>query len=341
VAGIGATIADMATLTTEPARPRSFTTAGVPPEDRIELWQEHNSVELMGLQCRTLSDAEFEGATVNVALTHAHLGRVRAETAHVIERRADLIRRHPEDSVVLFFVLAGEAFFYHADGVRTLRPGQLVACDADRPFMRGFSNGFKDMFLKVPRRVLLQRTGIEQIDTPVVAEFADGTDTLAASLAHAVDIATRWDSTEVPDEDTLLTTVCALLEPRDHAVRAPYLVAARSYIDSRLGDQSLSATTTAAAVGISPRHLSRVFAQTGLTVPQYVLAKRLESALALLRRPEAASMSIDDIACRCGFRSATYFSRSFADRFGERASEVRRRATAQRAVAQPPAGDTR
>jgi AraC-like DNA-binding protein len=331
----------MTTVTREPARPRSFTTAGVPPEQRIELWQEHNSVELMGLQCRTLSDAEFEGSTVNVQLTHAHLGRVRAETAHVIERRADLIRLHPEDSVVLFFVVAGEAFFYHADGVRTLRPGQLVACDADRPFMRGFSNGFKDMFLKVPRRVLLQRTGIERIDTPVFAGFADGTDTLATSLAHAVDIATRWDTTEVPDEDALLTTVCALLGGRDHEDPAPYLAAARSYIHSRLGDISLSATTTAAAVGISPRHLSRVFAGTGMTVPQYVLARRLEAALVLLRRPEAASVSINEIACRCGFRSAGYFSRSFVDRFGERASDIRRRAAAQRAIAPPRVDGTR
>jgi hypothetical protein len=44
----------------------------------------------------------------------------------------------------------------------------------------------------------------------------------------------------------------------------------------------------------------------------------------MLHRPDAAAMTIAEVAERCGFGSVTHFSRSFALRFGEPASDVRR-----------------
>ena len=42
---------------------RVFSTAGVPAEDRIDLWQAHNSAALMSLRCHALTDAQFGGTT--------------------------------------------------------------------------------------------------------------------------------------------------------------------------------------------------------------------------------------------------------------------------------------
>ena len=81
---------------------RVFTTAAVPAEQRIALWQAHNSAALMRLRCRTLADRQFDGTTVNVQLPRTRLSRLKAETPHVIERQSDLIRGQPEDAVVLF-----------------------------------------------------------------------------------------------------------------------------------------------------------------------------------------------------------------------------------------------
>ena len=316
--------------------PRSFTTAGVPADQQVELWQEHNSDALMGLHCRSIVDAAFGGETVNVQLAQTHLSRVRAHTAHVIERRFDLIRRGPGDSIVLFLVLAGEAFFHHSEGIRTLRRGQLVVCDSDQPFVRGFSSEFEELFVKIPRPVFFERTGLEHLGTPLFAAFGHDQNPVARRLASLVGRSTRVDSPCcLPDEDALLELVGALMGGRDHAGTAAYLAAARNYVDQRLSDPSLCAASIASAVGISPRHLSRAFASVATTVPQYVLGRRLDRAKVMLRRPEAASMTIAEIAMRCGFGSATHFSRSFALRFGERASDVRRHDSLQRGLASP------
>ena len=307
-------------------RVRVFTTAGVPAAERIALWQAHNSAALMRLRCRTIAETPFGGRTVNVQLPTTGLSRLTAPTPHVIERERDLIQRQPEDAVVLFFVLAGEAFFYHSDGVHVLRRGHLIACDCDRPFMRGFSSGFEELFLKIPRQVFSDAVGFDQIGAPRVAPFTESRNLLAASLAGLVAAATRTDTQHIPDEATILDLVSALLGGPQRTDTSAYLAAARRYVDARLSDTSLSATTIAAAVGISTRHLSRTFAAAGTTVPHYVLERRLAAANALLQRQEAASMSIAEVAKRCGFTSVSHFSRSFAGHFGRRASDVRRQA---------------
>jgi AraC-like DNA-binding protein len=312
---------------------RTFTTAGVPPERQMKLWQAHNSEALMGLHCRALADAAFEGATVNVQLARTLLSRVNANTAHVIERRTDLISRQPEDAVVLFFVLAGEAFYYHRDGVQILRRGQFVACDADEPFMRGFSAQFEELSLKIHRQVLFEQTGLLRIAAPLFAAFGHDQNPIAARLVDLIGAATRNDGPCLPVEDTLLRLVGVLLGGEDAEGATRYMAAARRYVQNYLSDPSLSAKSVASAVGISPRHLSRVFASVGTSVPQYVLDRRLSAAKALLHRREAASMTISEVAKRCGFTSITHFSRSFSLRFGERASDVRRRAIQQRVLA--------
>jgi AraC-like DNA-binding protein len=318
-----------------------FSTADVPADQRVELWQAHTSESLMRLRCRTLAERDFHGSTVNLQLPRTRVSRVTAGSAHVIERRADLIRHRPEDALVLFFVLAGEAFFYHEHGVHALRPGQMVACDCDKPFMRGFSDDFEELFFKVPREMLTEVTRVEPASTPIVATFGVHENLIAASLVNLLTAATRVDSANRPDEEQLVALVAMLLGGGDQTDSTAYLAAARRYIDARLGDASLSATAIAAAIGISPRHLSRVFATAGTTVPQYVLARRLAAAKALLTRETSAVLSIADVARRCGLTSSTHFSTSFARQYGQRASDMRREAIQRRVNAPPVLGGTR
>jgi AraC-like DNA-binding protein len=97
--------------------------------------------------------------------------------------------------------------------------------------------------------------------------------------------------------------------------------AARAYIAEHLSDPGLGAARVAAAIGISERQLSRVFAADGISVPRHILSCRLDLARALLARPDAGPVS--DVAARCGFTSPAYFSHVFRERFGVRASELR------------------
>lgn len=135
-------------MPTMPARPRVFTTVGLPDRQRVPLWERHNEAALIGLRCRSLRTEMLEATEINLQLDRVHLARVRG-TSHVVERNEELVRASPTESVFLSFSLVGETFLYHEDAVWSLRPGQLVICDADRPFMRGFSQGLEELVLKI------------------------------------------------------------------------------------------------------------------------------------------------------------------------------------------------
>lgn len=313
------------------AAPSAFSTVGLPEQQRVELWESHNADALIGVRCRSLTSTVLEATEINLQLDRLHLARVLG-TSHVVERDQGMIRARPTGAVALFFSLAGQAFFYHDDGVRTVQPGQLLICDADRPFMRGFSHGLEELVLKIPRRLFAESTGVQHMTRPMVVRFADGANAFAHALAAQVGAAARTEDPRRADEQALLDLVAGLMGNDSTELSSIHRMAAQTYIDYHFRNPTLSASQIAAAIGISGRHLSRVFADAGTSLPQCVLTRRLEAAHALLQRPEAASMTIAAIAHECGFTSAAHFSNSFTARFGERARDVRRRAVVATSV---------
>jgi AraC-like DNA-binding protein len=126
----------------------------------------------------------------------------------------------------------------------------------------------------------------------------------------------------------VLDLVAVLAAGTDAALATAHRAAARCYIEEHLTSPGLGAEQIAAAIGISERQLSRVFAADGASVPRHVLARRLQLAYSMLAagpgaEPGAAGETVADAAARCGFTSAAYFSHVFRQHFGVRASDVR------------------
>ena len=305
--------------------PRIFSTAGLPGSRRIELWESHNAAALIGLSCHTTGPGPLEATELNVQLDQVHLARV-AGSPHVVERTAGVIRRSPADAIAVYLTLRGDAWFSAGDGTRALRPGHVLICDADRPFARGFARGLQELAIKVPRPAFTEITGLASLESPVVAGSARGGDPYARALAWLAGRAARPEHAVPADERTVLELVTVLVAGRDADTSLAYRAAARSFIETQLPDPGLDAARVAAAVGISGRHLSRVFAAGGTSVPRHVLSRRLQLAHAMLADPARADLTVTDVAARCGFTSATYFSHAFRQRFGQRAGEVRRQA---------------
>jgi AraC-like DNA-binding protein len=103
--------------------------------------------------------------------------------------------------------------------------------------------------------------------------------------------------------------------------------AARSYIEDHLTNPRLGAEQVAAALGISERQLSWVFAADSTSIPRHILSRRLDLACSMLLSAGngQGAETVADIAARCGFTSATYFSHAFCQHFGHRASDIRGR----------------
>ena len=112
----------------------------------------------------------------------------------------------------------------------------------------------------------------------------------------------------------MLDLVAVLAAGRAAAAATAHRAAAHCHIEEHLTDPGLGAEQVAAAVGISERQLSRVFAADGTSVPRHILTRRLQLAYSVLAAPPApgeAAGTVADVAARCGFTSATYFSHAF------------------------------
>lgn len=304
-----------------PRPAQAFSTAHLPPAERLRAWEEHNADALIALTCRAPGGQDFRAREDNVDLGRVHLARVRT-TAHVVERPADLIERRPTGSVAIYAALRGEALFQQAGRRRVIRPGDVLVCDADGSFVRGFGQGLDELAVRVDRSALPDDVHVGE---PLIVRRDESNPygrALARLVGRAVGVegATRADEQAVVDLASVLVSGGATRPPVLHRALACALV------EDRLNDPRLSAPDVADAVGISVRQLTRVFADAGTTFPRYVLGRRLEAAHGLLTGPDAAETRTATVATRCGFRSIAHFSQTFHARFGITAGELRRTA---------------
>lgn len=319
------------------SRSLNFSTNGIPTADRLELWSAHNEKALIALDIRTMDESPLTAAEINLHFPSIRLARVRG-SAQVIERNEGYIRKHPMGVIGVFFALKGEAFFYHPGGIETLRPGQAVFYDADRPFMRGFHSGVEEMVLTIPRDDYLGLSGGKPLTRPVVFDFHDDgpanrhmlalaklvRDALAAGPMTGRGAAPMAAPGLAGVEATAVELLRLLVAAQGSGTPEGYVVAARCFIDGHLADPELCPARIAQAVGVSERHLTRVFTDTGEPPGAYVLTRRLDRAAALLADPSEDATPIAAIASRCGFTSQAYFARAFKARFGTTPLKARR-----------------
>ncbi len=214
--------------------------------------------------------------------------------------------------------------------MRRLSPGELLVCDADRPFLRGFSGGLEELVLKVPGDLFCEVTGLGGPSAPRVVGFGPP-GTRGPPAGPAGRAAAREDGPNRCPRPRCSTSS----RPSPGSGPGPRSgppAAALAYVDAHLLEPGLTVERVAAAVGLSPRHLSRVLAEGGTTFQPHLRARRLEAARRLLLDPDAADLGVAQVARRCGFASPRHFATAFAAAYGEPPSEVRRRAARARAV---------
>ena len=308
-----------------------FSTRGLREPDRIARWEQHNARALVGLQARTLDGNPLEATELNLQLSALQFAHVSAN-AHVVERDAREVARTPGEAVALYFTLWGESFFYHRDGVHLLRPGGLLVCDVNEPFMRGFAHGLQEFALTVPRTVFEQVTGDRPPRQPITMGFGriPGANAQAAALARLIRTTLAQPdpmqlmAAESSALDLLQAIICA-----DSSRSAPgYRLSALAYIDTHLRDPRLSVSQVASSVGISERHLSRIFSESGPGIARMILERRLALARRILSQAGAPPVGV--VAGQCGFSSHAHFTRVYRERFEETPAQTRSRAVPHR-----------
>jgi AraC-like DNA-binding protein len=96
---------------------------------------------------------------------------------------------------------------------------------------------------------------------------------------------------------------------------------ARELIESNL-DDDIPLSRLASECDLSVRHFSRAFAQTfGMPAHRYLMTRRIELALELLK---VKTLSIPEIALKCGFVDQSHLTRVFASHTGSSPGHWRR-----------------
>jgi len=89
-----------------------------------------------------------------------------------------------------------------------------------------------------------------------------------------------------------------------------------SYIETHLPEVDLSPARIATAMGISVRHVHRVFSSKGCSVADWIRERRLRQCHSDLSDPHLRQKSITEIAFFWGFNDSAHFSRSFKQQYG-------------------------
>lgn len=147
------------------------------------------------------------------------------------------------------------------------------------------------------------------------------TDRVTLHLALALAAMTRQPETADPLLAEQLGTALAvcvarLLAQRPHepapqglAISPQRLRRVLDFIESSLGERSLSLAEIAAVAHLSPFHFSRAFKQATGTAPhRFVVERRVDRAKTLLAEPD---ISLAEIAAAVGFANQAHFSTMF------------------------------
>ena len=312
---------------------RRASTHDIPLDQRLSFWEQYNASCLVGLKCSSYSASGLAATQSNLELDGMSIALVKGNE-HVVERDSSLVRSIPKESVFVSLVQGSRSFFYQGEDCTLLESGELVIYRTDKPYLFGFSGAMRQFIFDIPRALFSERC-LGRLDGPlkVGAETRLQRLLISTLTERTQDFFARPLNVEVgPFQESTFELLASIIagqigEQRISAHGASYLLAAKRMIAEYLGDPELNCEGVALAVGISVRHLARLFALEGDSMGRYISDRRLEQAHRLLNSPQASGLDISEVAYRHGFTSQAHFARSFKARYGCTPSEARKAPT--------------
>jgi AraC-like DNA-binding protein len=312
-----------------------FSTDGLPPRDRVRLWcdfhaKHAHSITPTGIPDPNTFHAEANGwvaagfTLLNITSEPARIQRTAADVAKD-KSDAFFIRRFRRP-VTWRVALGGTPI----DVVH--EPGDFSVSSTEWRFeMEAQGPAALDM-LVIPQAALAPLLAGGRLHRPF---RLPGTEPLGSLLGAAMDAATAQAPLLTHElAEAVLHNFCSLValacstsdertEQGQNSARAEQFEAVKRYVESHLADPDLTPASAAAALGISPRQLHRLFEPSGSTFARYVLRQRLLRCRDTIAGATGTGRSVIDIAFGWGFNSMATFYRAFVSEFGGPPSVLR------------------
>jgi AraC-like DNA-binding protein len=319
----------------------SFSTDGLPARDRFPAFCEEVVRRYTGLDLTALDRSNFHASVRLQRVGAIDIGA--NATSAVRSVRTNKLVRDGDDSILITLVRSGRGYQTQRDCDQALEAGDAVIGDCAYPGELNFTADAKFWNVKVPR----QRFMALLPQTPRFAGARLDRNSAARHLLFGylaaltdLDLSEAEPMTKRCEEHIVALIALALgaedegrsLEGRSLECRslAEYRggrevrrAAILREIDAFIGDPNLSATAVAARVGITPRYLRMLLAETGKSFSEHLLSRRVARAAAMLRDPSRRHLKISTIAFACGFGDLSYFNRVFRRGLGATPSDIR------------------
>jgi AraC family transcriptional regulator, positive regulator of tynA and feaB len=296
-----------------------FSTELLPPSDRVDAWQ-WNAQQICG-DCRfQLPKSSFHGS---IAIRHVgglRLTRFSSSSLSFWKWPADTIHADNRYCIVITQVAGVRRYLQNGVGI-LLKPGDSTVIDAGQPWSSTCGTDCVRLYLRVPRWVIESRLRTQEIP---IAQGIRGAAGLGAALSRRSQ--SLYNEAEWMKEDESAAALDAYFEilaaciGRREALLHPGPAlrgCIHRFIDAHISEPTLCPGEIASAVGISVRHLHRLFSMTGsTTLGDYIRARRLEQCRHDLANPLLREKKITEIAFFWGFSDSAHFSHSFRKQFG-------------------------
>lgn len=296
---------------------------GLPPTDRLEVLREFMAHTRIPLEIFPSDMSRFRTTSRIVDLGDVGVQSTTGSAAAIV-RTARLVHDDTQPSIVVAVVESGTSSIRHHESATRLAPGDITAYWSLEPYAvtfeedtvrHSYTMSLDGLGLpaSIVRAHLGRRIGSGTALGSVVAHHLSQ----LASAAHLLTVAER-DALEQPTLDLL--RVLLLNDSAGAPTRGPLGETLESrlmtYLELHYADPDLTVGAVAHAHGISERYVQLLLSRRGTTFGDWVRARRLAAAAAMLSDPTKRFVTISAVAARWGFADHSHFTRAFRVAYG-------------------------
>ena len=306
-----------------PARNR-LSTASVPAHERFAYYLDIICAVYTKLDCERPANGDVFGEIVFSRLGSLDLTQI-ASNVHHVRRAPASIRSDTRDSLLVHIQRQGRGIVQQDSRQAHLLPGDFAIYDTTRPYDLHFQDPHHDVIVvRLPRSQLEPHVvNLHELTaTTVPGSGAAGHLLLTMIETLQRDIDRLHPSSAAGVAEGVTSIIAAGLRSlarantrRPSNLSAYHVARVKAYVTQCLRDPELSIANIAAAVKLSPDHLSRLFRAEPVALSRLIWQQRLDACRRELSDPRQARRSVSEIAFSWGFNDATHFSRSFKEQF--------------------------
>lgn len=297
-----------------------FTTDVIKESQRADFWEKFVCKFITGVDCDIKQPRQFYGQIQSYTIGRFIVSHLQA-APHKVGLAAEHITTDSNAPFMVIYQKSGTASYSQCGRLTHLLPGDFILYDPGQPYHMELPDAFAQVLFQFPKSSLAPLTGSlsDVIGHPIAGDSA-GRD-LCASLIEALYRHIDDFNSEAMHgfSETVINLfiqvfdneLCHHAKSRSNSVNGNTVDRAKQYIISNLQKNDLSLDMIASHVGVSSRHLNRLFRSEGPSAIKWAKTARLERCASALVNPSYAGHTVAEIAYEFGFNDISHFCRDF------------------------------